>query len=335
MKYFLLLLIIIYTGCAPQQNHSPEQVILRLGHNTPVNHPYDLAARKFAERVKSATNGDVQIKIYPSSQLGDSGDQLEGLLLGTLDFSIAASSFASEFIPEFGIFSVPFLFDDVDHFGAVFDGKVGKMLDSLAQIRYRIRFIGALSSGDRAFFNSSRKVENVADLNGLKVRVMSGKADALTWQAFGAIPTPMPYSEVYSALQAGVIDGAENDPASILNNRFYETCPYLSLTNHLVLPMGIFASQHAFHRLTERQWKIILQEALWTGKWQREYMEGQNLLAVQVMEKDFGVQISHPDRKLFMTMVNTLQDDFARELNAVELLRQVRVAQQNIKNKPL
>lgn len=320
---FLISGMVLLT-CCTNPKADDHAIILRLGHNTPSGHPYDLAAHKFADGVEMATNGQVRIKIYPSSQLGDTGDQLEGLLLGTLDFSIAATSFASEFIPELGLFSTPFLFDGVEHFGNVFDGKVGKMLDSLALLRYKISFIGALSSGDRAFFNSERAIENVDDLKGLKVRVMSGRADALTWEAFGAIPTPMPYSEVYSALQAGVIDGAENDPASILNNRFYETCPYLSLTNHLVLPMGIFASQRMLRRLSEEQREAVLHQAHLSGVWQRHFMEHQNSNAIATMRKDFGVKVSHPDRKEFLEKVRTLQDEVAKELNAQDILKQIR-----------
>lgn len=326
LPVFLLLAAILVAGCAPSPRTDPGVFELRLAHNQPAGHPYDQGARRFAAGVREATNGKVIVKIYPSSQLGDTPEQLEGLLLGTLDFSVAATAYASEFVPEFGLFSAPFLFEDVDHFGAVFDGPAGSMLDSLAFARYRIRFIGTLSSGDRIFFNSKRVVDDLSDLSGLKVRVMSGRADALTWSAFGAIPTPMSYSELYSALQAGVIDGAENDPASILANRFYEATPYLSVTNHLVLPMGIFASDHTRRRVPPEIWDVVLQQAREAGAWQRNFMDETNRTALTAMQDDYGVTVSYPDRSPFVEKVESIQEQIAGELQATALLRHIRQA---------
>lgn len=316
----------LIAGCMKQPSLESGPIVLRLAHNQPTGHPYDLGSRRFATGVGEATQGKVIVKIYPSSQLGDSPEQLEGLLLGTLDFSVAATAYASEFVPQFGLFSAPFLFADVEHFGTVFDGVAGKMLDSLAFEQYRIRFIGTLSSGDRIFFNSRRDVGDLADLNGLKVRVMSGKADAMTWGAFGAIPTPMSYSELYSALQAGVIDGAENDPASILANRFYEATPFMTVTNHLVLPMGIFASERTRKRVSPETWEIILQEAREAGAWQRLFMDQRNRDALETMQSEYGVTVSYPDRNTFIERVKTLQDEIAVELQATALLEQIRLA---------
>jgi len=312
----------------PPQGREAGPVVLRFAHNQPTGHPYDEAARRFAAGVEAATGGTVLVKIYPSSQLGDTVEQLEGLLLGTVDFSIAATAFASEFVPEFGLFSAPFLFEDVAHFGAVFDGETGAMLDALAKDRAGIRLVGMLSTGDRIFFNSRRAVEDISDLNGLIVRVMPGKADAMTWASFGAIPTPMAYSELYSALQAGVIDGAENDPASILSNRFFEACPYLSVTNHLVLPLGIFSGELTRRRVSEAAWRIILEEARKTSAWQRAYMDQRNREALRTMQTDFGVTVSYPERVAFTEKAQALQDQIADELGAGNLLEHIRRAQQ-------
>ncbi len=312
-------------GCSPGAE-APHIVVLRLAHNQVVGHPYDQAAQRFAARVDSATNGAVTIKIFPSSQLGDSSEQLEGLLLGTLDLTVSAFAFASEFVPEFGLFSAPYLFEDAGHFGAVFGGRVGRMLDTLALEKAGISLLATLTSGERAFFNSVRPVDAISDLRGLKVRVMSGRADALTWEAFGAIPTPMPYSEVYSALQAGVIDGAENDPASILNNRFYESCRYLSLTNHMVLPMGIFAGERMRRLLGPDVWEVVAREARKTAEWQQQFMESQNEAAIRTMEDGFGVVVSRPDRRALADRVRAIQGDVAIALRATTLLEEIRLA---------
>jgi tripartite ATP-independent transporter DctP family solute receptor len=299
---------------------------LRLGHDQPDGHPYHLAVERFSEGVREATEGEVDIRIFPAAQLGDSPEQIEGLYLGTLDMSLVAFSHASQFCRELGLFGVPFLFEDEAHFAAVFDGEVGALLDEACRQRYSTRLLATFTSGYRMLFNSRRPVERVADLSGLKIRVMGGEADALTWQIFGAIPVPMPYSEVYSALQAGVIDGAENEPASILSNKFYEAAPYVAPTEHLVLPMGLFISESAFERLPAEVRAILRQEAREAAVWQRDFMSERNAAALAEMQERFGVEVTGLDPAALREGSRQIQDRVAGDLGLQELLEKVRAA---------
>src|SRR5687768_281396 len=251
-------------------------VTLKLGHDQPSSHPYDLAAKRFAEGVERASGGRIRVSVFPSSQLGDSAEQIEGLHLGTLDLAIAAFSHASQFCSELGLFGAPYLFEDERHFAAVFDGDIGDELDRACGGRYGLRLLATLTSGDRVLFNGRRAVERASDLAGLKIRVMGGEADALTWEAFGAIPVPMPYSEVYSALQAGVIDGAENEPVSIVTNRFYEAARHIAPTRHLVLPMGLFVGDRTLASLPEADRAMLRDQAREAAQWQRTMMAERN-----------------------------------------------------------
>jgi TRAP-type C4-dicarboxylate transport system substrate-binding protein len=169
-------------------------------------------------------------------------------------------------------------------------------------------------------------VESASDLQGLKIRVMGGEADALTWQVFGALPVPMPYSEVYSALQAGVIDGAENEPVSILANKFYEAAPYFALTNHLVLPMGLFISERTLDRLPPDFQDILREEARKAAVWEREYVAEQNASALAEMQEQFGVEVSGLDPDELRERSLQVQDQVARQLGLQDLLEQVRTA---------
>ena len=299
---------------------------LRLGHDQTDGHPYDVAVDSFAARVARATNGAVQIRIFPAAQLGDSPEQIEGLRLGSLDLALAAFSHASQFCPEFGLFGAPFLFESDAHFAAVFDEEVGTILENACSGRYSVRLLSTFTSGYRLLFNGKRPVESPADLAGLKIRVMGGEADALTWQAFGAIPVPMPYSEVYSALQAGVIDGAENEAASILSNKFYETAPYFALTNHLVLPMGLFISDRTFERLPEAFRNVLREEARGIAMWERGLMAERNAQALREMQDRFGVRVSPLDAAQLRGRSIPIQDQVAARLGLQDLLRKVRDA---------
>jgi tripartite ATP-independent transporter DctP family solute receptor len=310
------------TGCGVRG----DGVTLRLGHDQPNGHPYDLAARRFADGLEQASGGRIRVRVYSAAQLGDSPEQIEGLHLGTLDLALAAFSHASQFCPELGLFGAPYLFDDERHFAAVFDGPVGDELDRACEGRYGVRLLATLTSGDRMLFNGRRAVERGADLAGLKVRVMGGEADALTWQAFGAIPVPMPYSEVYSALQAGVIDGAENEPVSIVSNRFYETAPHIAPTRHLVLPMGLFVSQRRLARLSGPDRLLVREQARQAARWQRALMTDRNAAALADMQQRYGVRVSRLDAGELRDKARPVQERVADRLGLHDLLARVRAA---------
>lgn len=299
---------------------------LRLGHDQPTGHPYDLAATRFARGVESASGGRIRVTVYPSAQLGDSPEQIEGLHLGILDFALAAFSHASQFCRELGLFGAPYLFDDEGHFAAVFDGEIGDELDLACSGRYRMRLLSTLTSGYRVLFNGRRPVDRGADLAGLKVRVMSGEADALTWQAFGAIPVPMPYSEVYSALQAGVIDGAENEPVSIVSNRFYEPARHIALTRHLVLPMGLFMSERRLERLSDADRTLVREQAREAARWQRALMAERNAAALAEMQDRYGVRVSQLEAADLRARARPVQERVAESLQLRHLLARVRAA---------
>jgi tripartite ATP-independent transporter DctP family solute receptor len=312
----------VLAGCGRRTDH----VTLRLGHDQPTGHPYDLAAARFAHNVEEASGGRIRVAIYPAAQLGDSPEQIEGLHLGTLDLSLAAFSHASQFCQELGLFGAPYLFKDERHFASVFDGAIGEDLDRACGERYRLRLLATLTSGDRVLFNGRRAVAQASDLTGLKVRVMSGEADALTWEAFGAIPVPLPYSEVYSALQAGVIDGGENEPVSIVSNRFYEAAPNIAPTKHLVLPMGLFASGRSLERLSDADRSMLRDQAREAARWQRALMADRNAAALDQMQQRYGVRVSQVDVDELRAKARPVQERVAETLQLQDLLAKVRAA---------
>lgn len=299
---------------------------LRLGHDQTEGHPFHLAMERFADSVRVATDGAVEVSIFPAAQLGDTPEQIEGLRMGALDLSLASFSHVSQFCPDLGLFGVPYLFEDDEHFAAVFDGEIGERLDRDCAERYTVRLLSTLSSGYRVLFNGTRPVHTAADLRGLKLRVMGGEADAVTWQVFGAIPVPMPYSEVYSALQAGVIDGGENEPVSILSNNFYEPAPYIAQTNHLVLPLGLFANARSLERLPEEYRAIVEEQARSAAVWEREYIAEENAQALERMQEEHGVQVSDLDPAELRAQAIGIQDQVAASIGAEDLLADVRAA---------
>lgn len=326
MVLILLTVGMVFAAGQTDKGAAQKQFSLRLGHDQSSGHPFDLGAKRFAENVEKATNGNVKITIYPSSQLGDSSEQIEGLKMGTLDMAVAAFSHVASFVPELDLFGAPFLFVDEEHFTNVFTGEVGDLLDKASQDRYGIHLLSTFTSGYRLLFNNKRLVEDSEDLAGMKIRVMGGEANALTWSVFGALPTPMPYSEVYSALQAGVIDGAENEPVSVLMNRFYENAPYFAMTRHLVTPLGLFISGATYKKLPAEYQQIVKEEAVKAAEWEMEYITAENMKAIAEMEK-MGVKVSYPDVSVFQAEGRKIQDQVAKKLNLTDLLEKVRAAE--------
>ncbi len=325
-RLLLALLIFLCAVCQRTKQSDAKTYELKLGHDQKSGHPYDLGVSRFAEAVEASTGGAVRIRVYPSAQLGDTPEQIEGLHIGALDLSLAAFSHVSQFIPELGIFSAPFLFEDDHHFAAVFTGETGTILDEISQNRYDIRLLATFYSGHRILFNRKRPVSKVEDMAGLKIRVMAGEADAMTWKAFGAIPSPMPYSEIYSALQAGVIDGAENEPISVLTNKFYETCPYFSITEHLIMPMGLFMSTRMMNTLPEEYQKTLIEEARKAADWEREYIQQQNKEAIEEMERKYDVKVTYPDKRGFTEKAESIQEWLAQKWQLEYILEKIKQA---------
>jgi tripartite ATP-independent transporter DctP family solute receptor len=301
---------------------------LRLATDQPKGHPYDMGAEEFARLVSEKTNGEIAVEIYPAAQLGDSAEQVEGLHIGALDMTLSSFSHASQFCADLSIFGAPFLFETEEHFAAVFDGEIGDELAQSCAETYSIRLLNTFTSGYRLLFNGARPIESIGDLDGLKIRVQSGRADALTWKVFGAIPAPIPYSEVYSALQAGVIDGAENEPASILANRFYEAAPYLTNTKHLVVPMGLFISDRVFSDLSTENQTALQEAADEAATYERNLIVELNAAAIEEMTTNFGVTVTEVDVDAMRDKGQEVQALVAQELGQQDMLEKIRAAAQ-------
>lgn len=237
------------------------QTTLQLGHTGAASHHFQQVSEEFARLVDERTGGEVQVTIYPSDQLGGQMQLVEGTFLGTNDMVLTSDAVLSNFVPEVGVINLPFLFRDYDHVRAVLDGSIGDQLGEAVEGQGAI-LVGWWENGFRHVTNSRGPVENPEDLAGMKIRVPEGPVFVDTFNQLGASATPVAFSELYSALQLGVVDGQENPPAHILTQRFYEVQDYASRTGHIYLSSPVLISSSAYGRLTEDQQQILLE----TGK---------------------------------------------------------------------
>lgn len=243
-------------------------ITMKLGHIAEPDNPYGQGADYFAKLVKERTNGEVDIQVFPSSQLGNQRDLVEGLVLGTVDMTLTGTAVMGNFVPEVAVFDLPFIFRDIPHAYKALD-TVGMELCKLGEKKGMIT-LAIWENGVRHMTNNRNAIRKPEDMKGLKIRVMEQPVYIKMMEALGASPTPMAMSELYTALQKGVVDGQENPLAHIASKRFDEVQKYISLTGHTYAPEVVLISTIAWKKLTPEQQDIVLKAAEETRDWQRQ-----------------------------------------------------------------
>lgn len=221
--------------------------------------PEAIGIGQFADEIAEKTQGRYKIQLQGAGALGGDRDVIEGVQFGTVEMTMSSTSVVANFAPEFAVFDVPFLFRDFDHAQAVFESPVGEeILGTLPDAGFVGLALGGM--GFRQLTNNVRQVTSAADIAGLKIRTQQNDLHLQAWEGLGALPTPMAVTEVYSALQQGVVDGQENPIGAIINNRFGEVQKYMSITDHAFTPIVILINPGVFDSLSDED-KQIFREA--------------------------------------------------------------------------
>ncbi len=261
MKRLLTILAILAVAVSalPAAAAAP-QMVLRLGETHVADYPTTKGDMEFARLVEERTGGRIKIEVYHSKQLGEEKAVIEQVQFGAIDFTRVSISPLAAFAPAFDALQMPYLYRDEEHMWKVLNGPIGEeFLNSLEPAS----FVGLAwyDSGARNFYNSKREIKSVADLKGLKIRVQESKLMMGLVSALGAVPTPMPFGEVYSALQTGVIEGAENNWPSYFSTSHYEVAKFFTLDGHTRVPEILIASKTSMDRLPKEDQQIIMQAA--------------------------------------------------------------------------
>ena len=237
-----------------------DTVVLRLGETHVADYPTTKGNYEFARLVEERTGGRIKIEVYHSSQLGQEKAVIEGVQFGAIDFTRVSISPLSAFAPAFDALQMPYLYRGEEHMWKVLNGSIGE--EFLASLE-PANFVGLAwyDSGARNFYNSKKEIKSVADLKGMKIRVQESQLMMGLVSALGAVPTPMPFGEVYSALQTGVIDGAENNWPSYFSTSHYEVAKYFTLDGHTRVPEILIASKISMDKLSKEDREIIKQAA--------------------------------------------------------------------------
>jgi tripartite ATP-independent transporter DctP family solute receptor len=277
---------------------SAQTIKLTLAHGNPPDNPRHIASIRFAETVKAKTNGRVEIQVAHSAQLGDDAAMVTALRSGTLDFSANSQGAVSSTVPEFAALGMPFLFADVQKAWTVMDGSIGKELGDKAAAKGMI-LLGLWDNGIRQMSNSKRPIKSPADMKGLKMRTPPDAVTVDIMQSMGADAQQIKFSELYVALQQGVVDGQENPLTNIASAKLYEVQKYISLSGHKYESTPFLMSKHTWDRMTPADQKVVTEAATEATQLQRRLnKEVDDKLVVELKAK--GVQIDTIDRKAFI-----------------------------------
>lgn len=244
----------------PAPSLAAAKVSLKLGHNASTSHHYHKLSVMFQEAVAKASNGELEIKVFPNDQLGSQRQLVEGAQIGTTDIVLTSDSLMSNFEDKFAALNMPFIFRDMDHVGKTMDGPIGEEFRDLAA-KKGLFILAFWENGFRAISNAKRPIKTAKDAEGLKIRISPGFLGVDVFEALGALPTPMATGEVYSALQLGTVDGQENSPTFVLSHKYYEVQKYLSLTNHQHNTEPLVISKMIYDGLKPEHRKILRDEA--------------------------------------------------------------------------
>jgi len=224
--------------------------------------------KQWAEKVKTETNGRLLIRVLDGAQLGGEREYIEGMKLGTIDMAQVSTGPISGFVPQFMVCALPYVFQDYDQIATTLEGPLGQKLFELLE-KENIIGLTWFTNGFRSVFNGKRPIYTPADLKGLKIRVMESPLMVGTLNSMGASATPMAYGELYTALQQGVMDGGENAPGNVLNDKFYEVSKYFSVTEHFAPPGVVAISKAAFSKLPDDLQKYLMKSAKELGETER------------------------------------------------------------------
>jgi len=282
-----------------------------LAHALPTSHPVHKGMEVFAKAVDKNSNGKLAVKIFPDGQLGSEREVLELLQIGSIAMTKVSAAAMANFAPEYKIMGVPYLFRDKEHLFNVLEGKTGEAILE-AGSDYLLRGLCFYDAGSRSFYTKNQPIRTPDDLKGMKIRVMNHQMSVDMVNGMGGSATPMAFGELYTALQQGVVDGAENNPPSFVSSGHYEVCKFYTLDEHSSIPDVLVIGTKYWNTLTKEEQGWMKAAAKESVKAQKQFWK-ENVEACMVTLKKAGVEIIRPEKFLFVSKSKDVLEDFVKD----------------------
>jgi TRAP-type transport system periplasmic protein len=308
---FVAILGLIATNTLAQAQDIQERTI-KFGHLNNTDHPTSTGVKKFAEIVAAKSGGKIKVTEFASSQLGNELQQQSALMGGVQEMLVASTTSLSGVVKEFGLLDFPFLFSNPRQADSMVDGPLGKMLNARLNDK-GIVVLGYFDLGFRNVTNSKRPITKGEDLEGLKLRVIPNPVFVETFKTFKANPVPMPFAELYGALENKAVDGQENPYAVILSSKFYEVNKYVSETNHVYATNPVQISKRFWEKLSPTEQKLLQDAATEAQNYQRVVSREVSSKAVSELKAKGMIfnEISTPEQTRMRSEVKAVHDKFS------------------------
>ncbi|PIE34086.1 C4-dicarboxylate ABC transporter substrate-binding protein [candidate division KSB3 bacterium] len=307
------ILLLVVALCVSVGQIALAKTVIRVAHTIAPDSHYNQGLLKLGELLKERTNGELELEVYHSAQLGSERDAVEGVAMGTLEMTLVSSAPLANFTNKFMIFNLPFIVRDREKAYAWMDGPEGqKILDSL--LEQNIVGLGIWENGFRNLTNSKVAVKAPEDVKGLKIRLMENPIHVATFKTLGAYPVPMPFGELFTALQQKTVDGQENPLIIIHTSKFAEVQKYVTLTGHFYAPAVLLINKAFWENtLTEEQRKIFKECEQEAKTWERQFSQkGDEELAKSL--KEDGMEVISPDKATWVEATKPVYKQFEEQI---------------------
>lgn len=275
-----------------------------------------------AQEVERLSDGQLRMQIYPSGQLGAERELLELLQIGSLEITKVSSSIMENFVPDYQVLSLPYVFEDRAHAYRFFTSDYGKQMLQKGE-DVRLRGLCFYDAGSRSFYSSKRPISSPSDLEGKKIRVQKSRMAVEMVRLLGGAPTPISWGELYTALQQGVVDGAENNPPSFYLSRHYEVCKYYSLDEHTQIPDVLLISALAWSKLNQQEKEWLQQAADASAQQQKQLWQQAEAEAFAGLEQA-GVEIRRVQKAPFLEKVQPMYAQLQQDSTMNDYMRAIK-----------
>ncbi len=310
MKYKIGLIAILLMSLSSCKKNDGTRT-LYLGHSLPQSHPVHKGILEFQKVLEVKSKGSLKVKIFPDGQLGSEREVLELLQIGSVAATKVSAATLSNFVPEYHLLGIPYLFRDKEHKFRVLEGDIGKSILEKGA-KFWLRGLCYYDAGSRSFYTSEKAIRTPDDLNGLKIRVMNNQMAINMVNSMGGSATPLSYSELYTAIQQGVVDGAENNPPSFVSSNHYEISKYYTLDEHSAVPDVLLIGTKYWNKLSEEEKKWVQEAADESSQAQKVFWNNSVLESMEVAKKA-GVEVIIPEKSLFAEKSKSVVEGFVKE----------------------
>jgi len=298
----------------------PKKITLKMATITAENFPYVDGFRFWKKRIEDQTGGDVDVQIFHTAQLGDERTINEGILAGAIQIGVGAGAWAG-FVPAYNVVELPFLIRDMKHMYSLADGELGRKIGEQAETR-GFKVLAYYSTGAQHFQTRKAPITSLADFKGLKMRVIQNRALIDGFRTLGAVPTPLPYPDIYTALQQGTVDGTGNDLLTVSLGKFYEVAKFCTLSSYAVEPRPVIMSKAYFEGLPADFQKLLSDTARESAAFERKAFEEKTAGAEEDAKKNGMTFHELTDREKWVDLIRPEWEAFGKATpGAAELIK--------------